>query len=132
MRDQPKPPRRVGITGATGFMGKYICQSLLAAGRWRIRALSRFAAPAETKGEAIEWQRGDLASRRDCEAFVHDLDAILHLAHTNVPLSSHRDWAEDAVLNIVPSLNLIEALRKRERRVDLVFASSGGAMYAPR
>jgi UDP-glucose 4-epimerase len=133
MRDRTQTSRRlVGITGATGFIGKYICRSLLAAGRCRIRALSRFAAPAEATGEAIEWRRGDLTSRRDCESFIRGLDALIHLAHTNVPLSSHRDWAEDAVLNIVPSLNLIEALRKQRRRVDLVFASSGGAMYAPR
>ncbi|HEV2301956.1 MAG TPA: NAD-dependent epimerase/dehydratase family protein [Stellaceae bacterium] len=127
-----KVPRFIGITGATGFMGKYISRHLLATGRYQIRALSRFAAAPERRSEAIEWRRGDLNAPRDCEAFVRGLGAVIHLAHTNTPLSSHRDWAGDAVLNIVPTLNLIEALRREGRRVDLVFASSGGAMYEPR
>ena len=125
-------PRPIGITGATGFMGKYITRCLLATGRYRIRALSRFAADPESGRKSVEWQRGDLNSPPDCEAFVRGLDAVIHLAHTNTPLSSQRDWAGDAVLNIVPTLNLIEALRKESRPIDLVFASSGGAMYEAR
>lgn len=126
---QAEGPRLIGVTGASGFMGKYIARYLVATGRYRLRALSRFAAEPENAREGIDWRRGDLTSPHDCEAFVHDLGAIIHLAHTNTPLSSHRDWAVDAALNIVPTLNLIEALRKGGRRVDLVFASSGGAMY---
>ena len=136
MRDRAaKPaavPRLVGITGATGFMGKYVSRYLLATGRYEIRALSRFAAHPVGEPSAIEWRHGDLNSRDDCEDFVRGLGGVIHLAHTNTPLSSHRDWAGDAALNIVPTLNLIEALRKAGRRVDLVFASSGGAMYEPR
>jgi UDP-glucose 4-epimerase len=124
--------RLVGITGATGFLGDYILRRLVSSGRYEIRALSRSPAdPVAAPGE-VAWQRGDLSSARDCEIFARDVNLVIHLAHANTPLSSHRDWASDAFLNLTPSLNLIEALRRQKRRIDLVFASSGGAVYGPR
>jgi UDP-glucose 4-epimerase len=130
--DARKHPLLIGITGATGFMGRRIARHLLASGRYRIRALSRFAAAADPVLDGVEWLRGDLTSPRDCALFARDLDAVIHLAHSNAPLSSHRDWAADAALNIIPTLNLLAALRERGRPVDLVFASSGGAVYGAR
>jgi UDP-glucose 4-epimerase len=124
--------RLIGMTGATGFLGDYILRHLQAADRYDIRALSRSPAIFPTAPAGVSWERGDLTSPRDCAAFSENLSVLIHLAHANTPLSSHRDWANDAALNIVPTLNLIEAFRRQERRVDLVFASSGGAIYGHR
>jgi len=124
--------RLVGITGASGFLGGYIARCLFESGRYDVRALSRSATKADAAPAGISWERGDLTSPKDCENFTRDLSAVIHLAHANTPLSSHRDWASDAFLNVMPTLNLIEALRKQERRVDLIFASSGGAVYGRR
>lgn len=128
-----EPSRRlIGITGATGFVGAYILRHLAETGRYNIRALSRAPAGPGFGPQQVSWERGDLASPRDCEVFARGLDALVHLAHANTPLSSHRDWASDALLNLTPTLNLIEALRKQQRNVDLIFASSGGAVYGHR
>jgi UDP-glucose 4-epimerase len=124
--------RLVGITGATGFLGSYILRHLASSGRDDLRALSRAPAPLAIAPERVRWARGDLTSPRDCETFTEDLGALIHLAHTNTPLSSQRDWGSDATLNILPTLNLLEALRKQRRRVDMVFVSSGGAIYGTR
>ena len=121
--------RQIGVTGASGFLGGYIIRYLLETERYAIRALSRSAEKLGSAPAALTWERGDLTSAHDCESFVRDVDAVVHLAHANTPLSSHRDWASDALLNVLPTLNLIEALRRRQRRIDLVFASSGGALY---
>lgn len=133
-RSQPPEvtPRLIGITGATGFIGDYICRYLLATGGYRIRALSRAPAGLGRTSPGLAWERGDLTSPRDCDEFAQGLSGVIHLAHANTPLSSLRDWGSDAVLNMVPTLNLIEALRKQQHRVDLVFASSGGAVYGSR
>jgi UDP-glucose 4-epimerase len=132
-RDSRNSDRRlVGMTGATGFLGGYILSSLVSTRRYEIRALSRSPANLANTPEDVLWQRGDLSSGRDSDAFVSDLDAVIHLAHANTPLSSHRDWASDALLNLMPTLNLIEALRSQRRQIDLVFASSGGAIYGRR
>jgi UDP-glucose 4-epimerase len=125
-------PRLIGITGATGFMGDYLSRHLLDTGRYRIRALSRSPADGGVVADGMSWLRGDLTSPRDCEEFADGLGAVIHLAHANTPLSSLRDWASDAFLNVIPTLNLIEALRRQQRPVDLVFASSGGAVYGRR
>jgi UDP-glucose 4-epimerase len=132
-RDTRKSDRRlVGITGATGFLGDYILRRLVSTGRYDFRALSRSPANPATTPQKVVWQRGDLSSARDCDIFTRDLDAVIHFAHANTPLSSHRDWAADALLNLAPSLNLIEAVRRQRRCLDLVFASSGGAVYGRR
>jgi UDP-glucose 4-epimerase len=132
-RDSRKSDRPfVGMTGATGFIGDYLLRSLVSTGRCEIRALSRSPTDLAATRQGVVWQRGDLSSGRDCDTFVSDLDAVIHLAHANTPLSSLRDWASDALLNLTPTLNLIEALRGQRRRIDLVFASSGGAIYGSR
>lgn len=131
-QDSPASRRLIGITGATGFLGDHILRHLAEGGRYDIRALSRAPASQAFAPPYVTWERGDLSSPRDCEVFARGLDALVHLAHANTPLSSHRDWASDALLNLTPTLNLIDALRRQRRNIDLVFASSGGAVYGRR
>jgi UDP-glucose 4-epimerase len=132
-RDSRKSDRPlVGLTGATGFLGGYLLRSLVSTGRCEIRALSRSPANLAATPQGVVWQRGDLSSPVDCEMFTRDLDAVIHFAHANTPLSSQRDWPSDALLNLVPTLQLIEALRRQRRRIVVVFASSGGAIYGQR
>jgi UDP-glucose 4-epimerase len=123
---------KVGITGATGFLGGYILRHLQAARRYELRALARSLKGPLYPKHGISWVQGDLESPLDCQAFIGGLDVVVHLAHTNTPLSSHSDWASDAALNIIPTLNLIEAIRRENRPLDLVYASSGGAVYGSR
>ena len=131
-RNSHERRRLIGITGATGFIGDYLVRWLMASGRYDLRALSRSPADLSAATPGFAWQRGDLASTHDCEEFVGGLDVVIHLAHANTPLSSQRDWASDALLNLIPTLNLLEALRKARRPIALVFASSGGAIYGSR
>lgn len=77
----------------------------------------------------VEWMSGDLMNEADCEEFVEGLDAVVHLAQSNSPAASDRHWPSDFVANMAPSLNLLEALRRRGNASHLVFASSGGAVY---
>jgi UDP-glucose 4-epimerase len=126
------PPQVIGVTGASGFLGSHLLDHLSASGLYGIHALSRSPVHASQESTGVRWERGDLSSLRDCEQFTGPLNKVVHFAHANTPLSSHRDWASDAALNITPTLNLIEALRRQNRRIDLVFASSGGAVYGHR
>lgn len=122
----------VAITGGSGFLGSYLSHYLAARGLYSLRMISRSAHDRGTgTGQRIQWLQGDLNSRADCERFIEGADIIIHLAHTNTPLSSHRDLPADANLNLIPTLNLIEAIRHAKRRPHVVFASSGGAVYGP-
>lgn len=120
---------RVGITGASGFIGGHLAEYLSRRKDTEVSGLTRTLAPGTLTRDRITWVRGDLASPGDCASFVKDLDVVLHLAHVNTPLTSNRDLASDAALNLVPTLALLQAIRETGRRIHLVYASTGGAIY---
>lgn len=118
---------KVGVTGAAGLLGSSIIRHLMRVPGITIKALARRRLPVECG--TVEFMLGDLERPSDCASFVHDLDAILHFAHTNSPLTSETDWTRDTELNLLPTLNLLTAIAHAGRRPHVVFPSSGGAVY---
>jgi UDP-glucose 4-epimerase len=122
----------IGITGATGFLGSYLSKRLLALGDYRVRCLTRtLALQSESVGTSLIWMQGDLHQPIDCADFVRGVDVVVHLAHTNTPLTSNKYLPGDAEANLLPTLNLIEAIRSAGTRPRVIFASSGGGVYQP-
>lgn len=125
---------RIAVTGGTGKLGRSLLPFLAAQPGASIRALARTASAVVNDSVLapldIEWVEGDLASTAVCEALVADQDAIVHLAHTNAPLTSDRDVVSDAQLNLVATLTLLQSIRRLGRKTHVVFSSSGGAIYA--
>ena len=120
----------IGITGSTGFIGQAVLRAVPWPDSACLRCLVRDRSPRSGLPPA-EWMQGDLMNEADCEEFVDGLDVVLHLAQSNSPATSDRHWPSDFTANIAPSLNLLEALRRRQGRgqCHLIFASSGGAVY---
>jgi len=87
----------VAVTGATGFIGHVLLQSLVKDG-WKVRALTR--AP-RVSDEFIQWIPGDLDDPIALQSLVKDVSAIVHCAglvrgsslkeftHTNVEGTSN-------------------------------------------
>ena len=124
---------KIGITGATGFLGTYLLKFFIEKSNYSIRAISRTIPLKNYQGaEKVNWLRGDLSSIKVCEDFVCNLDVVIHLAHTNSPLSSDYDLPSDATSNMVPTLNLLQAVRAQDNRLHFIYSSSGGAIYANR
>lgn len=124
--------RRLGITGASGFLGSSLLRRFAERHDVHVIALTRTLGPSQAVSAAnVEWRQVDLASARDCRSFVADVDAIVHLAHTNTPLTSNKSLASDAAANAIPTLTLLEAIRDARTRPHLVYPSSGGALYRP-
>lgn len=123
---------KIGITGASGFLGSYLLNYLVRLEKYELYALSRSISPEKTKiFESVVWIEGDLNSNQVCANFVKKLDLIIHLAHTNTPLTSNRDICGDTLLNLVPTLNLLQAIRDYGASPHVIYASSGGAIYKP-
>jgi UDP-glucose 4-epimerase len=120
---------KIGITGPTGFLGTYLLDYLTRNTNYILQALTRTLSPLNTDDDRVKWLRGDLGSLQSCEDFVRDLDAIIHLAHTNTPLDSNHFLPDEATLNLIPTLNLLQAIKQRRRGIHLIYASSGGAIY---
>lgn len=122
---------RVGITGAAGFVGTALVEHLARVEGVHVVALARTPSLAYPHfGSEVEWREGDLASPYDVAGFVADLECVVHLAHKGSPFTSGRDLASDASANLVPTLTLLQAIRDRRQPCHVVFASSGGALYA--
>ncbi len=124
---------KICITGATGLIGRSLLAHLNGEKGLSITALTRTlhatGQEGAAKGAAVRWMRCDLGSIRDCEAAVEDQDVVVHLAHTNSPLTSDRDMPSDALLNLVPTLNLLQAIQRTGHRPHVIYPSSGGGVY---
>ncbi len=120
-----------GVLGARGFIGSYLVGYMMARKSEELRLLIRNTSGYEGPSDA-EVFSGDLLSRKDCEKFVDGLKLIHYLAHVNVPVNSDLDLPDDALLNLVPLLNLLDAIQRQGSKPHIVYFSSGGAVYSPR
>ena len=119
---------KIGITGAGGMLGRTLVDRFAESSGIEVVALSRRPAMSAATPN-VRWLQGDLASSEDCNLFVAGLDVVFHCAHKNSPLTSDGEWARDAQLNLVPTLNLLSAIERSGRRMHVVYPSSGGAVY---
>lgn len=67
---------KVLLTGATGYLGRPLVRSLLAAGH-DVRALSRREQPGQA---GVEWVRGDLKTGEGIAESVAGVEAVVHAA----------------------------------------------------
>jgi nucleoside-diphosphate-sugar epimerase len=108
-----RPDAPVLVTGATGFMGPALVDSLLRHGFRNVRALarpssnvSRLEAVASRHGEHIDVVRGNLLSRDDSRMAVQDVAVIFHLA-----TGGDKSYPDSFMNSVVTTRNLIEASR---------------------
>ena len=66
----------VAVTGATGFIGKYIIDNLLARG-FHVRALTRTA--RAHVNDNLTWVRGSLEDTHSLSELVTGASAVVHL-----------------------------------------------------
>ena len=109
---------RIAITGATGFVGRYLVRHLAQAGH-KLRCWYR---PSSDRGgfedaaDAIEWQPGNLVDRQAPAALVRGVDAVVHAALQWQRRGSFRASGQDDLedflkANFLGSLRLIQAAR---------------------
>ena len=101
------------VTGATGFIGSRVVESLLDLGFRNLRCFARpssSAAKVESlsrlrEGVRVEVVKGNLLSREDCIAATKDVSVIFHLA-----AGTGAESFPDAYMNsVVTTRNLLEA-----------------------
>lgn len=106
-------PRRVLVTGTTGFVGQRVCQT------WT---------------NLLAWPRVDLRHRSEVERTVKELlreqpfDAVLHLAGISSIWNSFSDPVLMFEVNVMGTVHLLQALTTEGWRGRFLFVSSG-AVY---
>jgi UDP-glucose 4-epimerase len=135
--------RRWLITGGCGFIGCNLVRHLLAEGGHRIRVLDNLevgraerllalapvveVAPATCGApvdDRIELVVADIMDAEAVRASVRGCDVVVHLAANTGVGPSVQDPRRDCLVNVIGTLNTLEAAR-HERVRRFVFASSG-------
>ncbi len=117
------------ITGATGFAGGHLVESI--AHSTRIVGWGRSAPRSELAGLA-EWQAVDLLDRTNVRAAIAALRpaTVFHLAGAPQVAESWRDRAKPLEGNVLGTAHLLDAIRIANVRCRVLIAGSA-AVYAP-
>lgn len=108
---------KVAITGATGFVGRYIVRKMHAVGnscRCWFRSESDCYEP-EAAVSSLEWTHGELGDAAACEDLLKGCDAVVHSGLHRTGSSFQNDETEVTEFvqkNVVGTIQLIEAARK--------------------
>jgi 2-alkyl-3-oxoalkanoate reductase len=113
----------VAVTGATGFLGRYIIRELIQNG-WRVRVLAR-TYPVHEQFSDLKFEAvpGDLSNPSALRALVRGADRIVHVAG----LIKARDAGDFYRVNVQGTANLVEAVNASASAVRLVLVSSMAA-----
>jgi CDP-paratose 2-epimerase len=122
---------RVLITGGAGFVGCNLAAHFLERGDTVVVLdnLSRAGTPhnlrwLQSLGGKLEFLQRDIRDPRAMEEAVAGIDACFHLAAQVAVTTSVRNPREDFEINILGTVNLLEALRTRNPAAPLLFTST--------
>jgi nucleoside-diphosphate-sugar epimerase len=109
---------RIAITGATGFLGRYLVRHLVQAGH-QLRCWYRPHSDRsgfEGAAGALEWQPGNLIDHEAPAALVRGVDAVVHAAlqwqrHGSFRASGQDDLEDFLRANFLGSLRLFQAAK---------------------
>jgi UDP-glucose 4-epimerase len=123
----------IGITGANGYIGRYLAEQLEKSGKYKVIVFVRSSKAVSYFGaKGISVCQCDLEDHLACSDLIAKVDSVIHLAHSGYPLSETGNFTERTVKNLTPTLNLLESIRVSCKNVRLVYASSGGTVYSQR
>jgi UDP-glucose 4-epimerase len=133
--------QRVLVTGGAGFIGANLVRFLLDDG-YEVTVLDNLTSGRREYlyGLSIEFLRGDISDRIAVQRAVANKHSVVHLAaQTGVP-GSLRDPRKDCEINVLGTLNILEACRAEKARAEaladgvrgrgqrIVFASSNAPL----
>jgi len=115
--------RIVAITGATGFLGRYIVRAFADSG-WRVRILARQPIDhPQLVGLQLEVVLGDLSNQQALRTLVDGADVIVHAAG----LIKARTPAAFEAVNVGGTANLAHAIEERGSIARVLLVSSMAA-----
>ncbi len=122
--------RRALITGGAGFIGSHVAELLLSRG-FSVSIVDNLSSGKRANVAAgATLHVADIGSA-EAATIVREgaFDVICHLAAQIDVRKSVNDPVADATINILGTLNLLEAVRASAHATRFIFSSTGGAIY---
>ncbi|HXT15482.1 MAG TPA: NAD-dependent epimerase/dehydratase family protein [Gemmatimonadaceae bacterium] len=121
---------RVLVTGGAGFIGSHVCDRFLEAG-WAVEIIDDLSSGKRENVDArARLHVVDIRSETAAELIDRGrFDVLVHLAAQMDVRRSVADPLFDAGVNVLGTVNLLEAVRRSGHRPRFIFASTGGAIY---
>ena len=104
----PDPPPVLALTGATGYVGRYVAAMADRAG-WQVRALARAGSDRSGFDQPVAWVTGRFDDPTAQQALVTGADALVHAGFEHVPGRYRGGEGDD--LDGFLSVNLMGSLR---------------------
>jgi CDP-paratose 2-epimerase len=123
---------RALVTGGAGFIGTNLADRLLRDGQ-RVRIVDNLSRPGvernlawlrERHGQRLEVVIGDLCEAGVASEAVRGVDSVFHLAAQVAVTTSLDDPRLDFAVNLVGTINLLEAARSQPRSPAFLFTST--------
>jgi len=120
----------VVVTGGAGFIGSHLAERFLNEG-WTVHIIDNLVTgKRENLPANATFHELDIRDAKAAEVISSvKPDVLAHLAAQMDVRRSVEDPVYDASVNVLGTLNLVEAVRKHSPRTRVVFASTGGALY---
>ncbi len=125
--------KEIVVTGGAGFIGSHLCRSLTEQDA-KVTAYDNLSSGnidfiRDLFDDGLKFLKGDIRDTTALEKATRNCEVIIHLAaQTSVPFSME-DAKEDCEVNVVGTLNVLEAAKKANARV--IFASSSAVYGNP-
>jgi UDP-glucose 4-epimerase len=118
------------ITGGAGFIGSHLAERFLRES-WTVHIIDNLVTgKRENLPANATFHELDIRDPKAAELIASTKpDVLAHLAAQMDVRRSVEDPVYDASVNVLGSLNLLEAVRKQSPKTRVVFASTGGALY---
>jgi UDP-glucose 4-epimerase len=122
--------KEVFVTGGAGFIGSHLCRTLMEQGA-KVTVFDNLSSGKlnfikDLMDRELKFVQADIRDSAAIEQASKKCEVVFHLAaQTSVPFSME-DPREDCEINVIGTMNVLEAARKADARV--VFASSS-AIY---
>ena len=119
------------VTGGAGFIGSHIVDALVGAGHGVAVADNLSTGNRAQVNDGAEWCQVDVLGGEFEDAFAQgEFEMVYHLAAQTDVMTSVEDPAEDARVNIIGGIRLLELCRKYGVR-KLVYSSSSAVFGEP-
>ena len=112
------------VTGANGFLGKYIVEQLLQSG-WQVRTLTRNT-DADLQKLGVEMQVGDIRNEDKVVAACREIDTVFHAAGI---AGIWGPWKHFHGVNTIGTKNVLQGCLRHGVR-NLVYTSSPSVVFA--